>query len=59
MWCYFAANARPAPGAEIEAGLNCVRWTKDLKSLMQEPDFYSSGNWAALLAAVAQGKLKV
>lgn len=59
MWCYFAGNARPAPGAEVEAGLNCVRWTKDLKALMQEPDFYSGGNWAALLAAVAQGKLKI
>ena len=59
MWCYFAANAKPAPGAEIEAGLKCVRWTQDLKSLMQEPDFYSSGNWAALMAAVAQGKLKI
>ena len=59
MWCYFAANAQPAPGAEIEAGLNCVRWTKDLKSLLQEPEFYSCGNWAALMAAVAQGKLKV
>ena len=59
MWCYFAANARPAPGAEIEAGLKCVRWTQDLKTLMQESDFYSSGNWAALMAAVAQGKLKI
>ena len=58
-WCYFAADARPAPGAEIEAGLNCLRWTKDLKALLREPDFYSSGNWAALLAAVARGKLKI
>ena len=59
MWCYFAADARPVPNAEIEAGLICVRWTKDLKSLLQEPDFYSGGNWAALLAAVARGKLKI
>ena len=59
MWCYFAANAKPAPGAEIEAGLKCVRWTQDLKTLMQEPEFYSSGNWAALMAAVAQGKLRL
>lgn len=59
IWCYFAAEAKPVPGVEIEAGLQCVRWTKDLKSLLREPDFYSSGNWAALLAAVAQGKLKI
>ena len=59
MWCYFASNARPAAGAEIEAGLNCVRWSKGLSALLQAPDFYSSGNWAALMAAVAQGRLKI
>lgn len=59
MWCYFAPDAKLAPGAEIETGLKCVRWTQDLKSLMQEPEFYSSGNWAALMAAVTQRKLKV
>jgi 8-oxo-dGTP pyrophosphatase MutT (NUDIX family) len=59
MWCYFAGNAQLAPAAEIEAGLNCVRWTKDLKSLLQAPDFYSCGNWAALMAAVAKGKLQI
>jgi len=59
MWCYFAANARQAPGAEIEAGLHCVPYRQGLAALLREPDFYSSGNWAALLAAVAQGKLKI
>ncbi len=59
VWCYFAADAKQAAGAEIEAGLDCVRWSKGLKALLREPDFYSSGNWAALLAAVAQGKLKI
>ena len=59
MWCYFAGNAKLAPDAEIETGLNCVRWREDLKSLLAEPDFYSSGNWAGLMAAVAQDKLKI
>lgn len=59
MWCYFASNAQLASGAEVEAGLNCVRWVKDLKSLLHEPEFYSCGNWAALMAAVTQGKLKI
>lgn len=59
VWCYFAADAKLATGAEIEAGLSCVSWSKGLKALLQEPDFYSSGNWSALMAAVAQGKLKI
>jgi 8-oxo-dGTP pyrophosphatase MutT (NUDIX family) len=59
MWCYFVRNVRPAPGAEIEAGLKCVRWSGDLKSLVAEPAFYSCGNWAALMAAVAQDKLSL
>lgn len=59
MWCYFAGQAKIAPEAEIEAGLKCVRWTEGLKPLLQAPDFYGSGNWAALMAAVAQGKLKI
>ena len=57
MWCYFAANARPAPGAEIETGLSCEAYSKGVSALLGEPDFYSTGNWAALLAAVAQGRL--
>ena len=59
MWCYFAADARPAPDAAMEAGLHCVRWSKDLQTLMQEPECYSSGTWAGLMAAVARGRLKM
>ena len=59
MWCYFAADARPAPDAAMEAGLHCVRWSKDLQTLMQEPDGYSRGTWAGLMAAVARGRLKM
>jgi 8-oxo-dGTP pyrophosphatase MutT (NUDIX family) len=57
MWCYFAVNARRAPDAQLEAGMHCVPHTGGVAALLREPDFYSSGNWAALLAAVAQGKL--
>lgn len=59
MWCYFAASARYVPDAEIEGGLSCIRYSHGLVKLLQEPDFYSSGNWAALLAAMAKGKLKI
>lgn len=58
MWCYFAGQARPAPGVAIEAGLDCVPWSGGLRALLQAPDFYSCGNWAALLAAAARGKLQ-
>ena len=59
MWCYFAPNATVVTGAKVETGLSCVRWSKGLKALLREPDFYSSGNWSALLAAVARGKLNI
>ena len=59
MWCYFAANAKPVPEAAIEEGMSCIRYPHGLTRLLQEPDFYSSGNWAALMAAVARGKLKI
>jgi ADP-ribose diphosphatase len=58
MWCYFATNARRVPEAQIETGMNCVVYQAGLRALLLEPDFYSSGNWAALLAALAQGKLQ-
>ncbi|MEI6075384.1 MAG: NUDIX hydrolase [Verrucomicrobiota bacterium] len=58
MWCYYAARTRKPPDALIEAELNCVLYTQGLESLVREPNFYSSGSWAALLAAVAHGKLK-
>lgn len=59
MWCFFARDARPAAGAEMEAGMNCVLYSQGLAALLREPDFYSTGSWAALMAAVAQGRLKV
>ena len=59
MRCYFAANARRAPEAELEAGMSCVLHTQGLPALLREPDFYSMGNWAAIMAAVAQGKLQL
>lgn len=59
LWCYFASDAQPYPNAHIEPGLDCVRWSKEVKALLQEPDFYSCGNWAALMAAVARGKIQI
>jgi 8-oxo-dGTP pyrophosphatase MutT (NUDIX family) len=59
VWCFFAADAKPlADGKhEVEAGLECVLYERGLRALLREPDFYSAGACAALLAALAQGKL--
>ena len=57
LWCYFASDASRAPGEELEAGMNCVVYPAGLKALLAEPDFGSAGNWAVLMAAVAQGKI--
>ena len=59
MWCYFAANAQLAPDVVVEEGMSCIRYSHGLAGLLQESDFYSAGNWAALMAAVAGGKLKI
>jgi ADP-ribose pyrophosphatase len=60
MWCFFAADARPAPDAEQrrEAGIELVLYRKGWRALLREPDFFSAHSCAALLAALAQGKLQ-
>ena len=61
MWCYFAANARPAPHAEAqrEAGIELVCYGDGVRALTAEKTFASAGNWAALLAALRAGKLSL
>lgn len=59
LWCYFAGNARRAPDAELETGMNCVIYPGGLKALLAEENFGSAGNWAVLMAAVAKGKLQI
>jgi ADP-ribose pyrophosphatase len=57
MWCFFAADARPAAGADTqrEAGLELVLYDRGVCGLIEEKDFYSAPNYAALLLAVLQG----
>ncbi|MCX6896577.1 MAG: NUDIX hydrolase [Verrucomicrobia bacterium] len=61
MWIYFAANARPAvaPAHPRETGVDCVLHEGDVRALLKNPELFTSGTWAALLAAVAQDKLKL
>ena len=61
LWCFFADGASPAPAAQWqpEPGVELVLYRQGLRALLQERDFYSAGGWAALLAALALGKLKM
>lgn len=59
VWCFFAADARPVADTkhQLEAGLERVLYARGLRDLLRDPDFFSAGACAALLAALAQGKL--
>ena len=41
IWCFFAADAKPAPDAEQrrEAGIDLVLYGRSWRELLQEPDF--------------------
>jgi ADP-ribose pyrophosphatase len=60
MWCFFAAGARPAIVAQTqrEAGVDLVLYDRGVRGLIDEKDFYSAPNYAALLLAVLRGELK-
>jgi len=60
MWCYWAPDAQLAadPEAQREKGMNLVVYDKGWKALIDEPDFYAAGSHAALLLAIAKGKLR-
>jgi hypothetical protein len=60
MWCFFAAGACPAVGAEAqrESGVELILYDRGVRGLIEEKDFYSSPNYAALLLAVLRGGLK-
>jgi 8-oxo-dGTP pyrophosphatase MutT (NUDIX family) len=60
MWCFFAANARPAVGAEAqrEAGVDLILYERGIRALIEEKEFYSAPSCAALLLATLRGELK-
>ena len=60
MWCFFAADARPAIGAEAqrEAGVDLVLYERGVRALIEEKEFYSAPSCAALLLAALRGELK-
>lgn len=59
LYCFFAGNVRRAPGAVVEPGMEPVLYAKNIRRLLAEPNFISMGNYAALFAAVAEGKLRL
>ena len=60
MWCFFAADARPASGAEAqrEAGVDLILYERGVRALIEEKEFYSAPSCTALLLAALRGELK-
>lgn len=60
MWCYFAGDARPVKGAQIQPGevAELVRYKAGLGKLIEEKEFYSAPSYAALCLAIVRGLLK-
>jgi ADP-ribose pyrophosphatase YjhB (NUDIX family) len=60
MWCFPAANSRPATGAETgrEAGADLILYERGVRALIEEKEFYSAPSCAALLLATLRGGLK-
>jgi len=60
MWCFFAANARPAAAAKAqrEAGVDLVLYNRGIRALVEEKEFFSAPSCAALLLATLRGDLK-
>jgi hypothetical protein len=61
MWCFFAANARPAVASETqrEAGVDLILYERGVRALIEEKEFYSAPSCAALLLATLREELKL
>jgi ADP-ribose pyrophosphatase len=59
MWCFFAAQAKPAADASIrrEAGVDLILYEQGIQALIDEKGFYSAPSCAALLLAILRGGL--
>ncbi len=60
FWCFFAADARPVAGVQIQPGEveELILYKGGVGKLTQEREFYSAPNHAALCLAMARGFLK-
>ena len=61
MWCFFAENARPTYDSayQPEEGIDLVRYKFGVRALLEEKEFCSALNRAALFAAVVKGKIRL
>jgi ADP-ribose pyrophosphatase len=59
MWCFHAPDARPMADAEVqrEAGVDLILYDRGVRALIEEKEFYSAPNCAALLFAMLRGGL--
>ena len=58
-WVYFASGLRLAknPAHAREAGVEPVFFEGGARALVEEPEFFAAGGYAAIFAAVAKGKI--
>lgn len=61
MWIFHAPAVRVAanPLHPREAGLECILHSGGVEALLTNPELMAAGTWAALLASLAQGKIKL
>jgi ADP-ribose pyrophosphatase len=61
LWCFYAAAASRTSGNgyEPEPGVELVLYDRSLKELLDEADFFSALNHAAVLLALAGGRLSI
>lgn len=61
LWCYYCDTAVSiaGDGYEPEPGVELVLYDRSLKELLAEADFFSALNHAALLLAVARGRVSL
>jgi len=59
LWCFYAAGAAPSPSGDFrpEPEVEPVLFEGSSAELLAEPDFSSALNYAALLLAMARGRL--
>jgi len=59
MWCFFAADARPVIDGEAqrEADVSLVLYDRGVRALIDDKEFDSAPNCAALYLAALRGHL--
>jgi ADP-ribose pyrophosphatase len=59
LWCFFAGGTVPSADHQPEPGIETVLFPGHVRDLLVEKEFYHALNLAALLLAIARGKLSL